>query len=215
MTIHSMTDAEITAALLGRDPEVTKAFLYVGCYPLFKSVYDKYYTDCETVIEFINQIYLFIMLPRPSTGVAKLSQFSFRCTLMMWLKIVTENYCRQLFARRGNIFTESIDDEDRNNYKTESLGETEPGDFAAEDLRKVLGLMPSERYRSLIEYRYIGELSNEETAALLGLTMANYYNAHKRAKDQFSDALRKEGLLPPPRPDKGSGARKNKSKAPK
>lgn len=189
-----MTDAEITEALLRRDARVTKAFLYVKCYPLFKAIYDKYYTDCETPVEFINQIYLFIMLPRPSTGVAKLAQFSFKCSLTLWLKIVTENYCRQLFTRRGDFFIESLDDGDRFDRVSASLMETETLDLAADDLRRVLGAMTNERYRRLIEYRYVDERSNEETAALLGLSMPNYYNTHRRAKEQFCETLRKEGL---------------------
>lgn len=55
--------------------------------------------------------------------------------------------------------------------------------------------MPNQRYRKLIEYRYIQDRSNEETAALLSMSMANYYNKHKLAKAQFVATLRKEGLL--------------------
>lgn len=56
-------------------------------------------------------------------------------------------------------------------------------------------MMPNQRYSKLIELRYVEEKSNEETALLLGLTMANYYNCHKRAKAQFCTELRKEGLI--------------------
>lgn len=55
--------------------------------------------------------------------------------------------------------------------------------------------MPNQRYRQLIEYRYVDEKSNEETAMLLAVTLANYYNMHKRAKAQYCEVLRKEGLL--------------------
>lgn len=64
-----------------------------------------------------------------------------------------------------------------------------------EDLTKILSMMPNQRYRQLIEYRYIDEKSNEETAMLLAVTMDNYYNMHKRAKAQYCEVLRKEGLL--------------------
>lgn len=55
--------------------------------------------------------------------------------------------------------------------------------------------MPNERYRELIRHRYVFEKSNEETAAILGLSTANYYNTHKRAKGQFCEVLKKDGLL--------------------
>ena len=35
-------------------------------------------------------------------------------------------------------------------------------------------------------------MSNEETAEALGMTMANYYNKHKLAKEQYAKACRKE-----------------------
>ena len=38
------------------------------------------------------------------------------------------------------------------------------------------------------------EKSNEETAQLLGMSMDNYYNKHKLAKEQFVTTLKKEGI---------------------
>lgn len=64
-----------------------------------------------------------------------------------------------------------------------------------DDIYKILDMMPNQRYRKLIEHRYVDENSNEKTALLLGLSMANYYNSHKRAKDQFCSMLKKEGLI--------------------
>lgn len=63
------------------------------------------------------------------------------------------------------------------------------------DLKTVIALMPNQRYRTLIEHRYVCGRSNEETAALMSMTMPNYYNKHKLAKAQFVAALRKEGLV--------------------
>lgn len=179
---------------MNRDAEVTRAFLYVKCYPLFRAVYERYYTDCADCREFINEIYVYIMYPHRDTGRSKLSGFGYRCTLTMWLKIVTENYCRQLFARR--IETTDTDKQlgDRKQPEDDSLV-TETRNLDMHDLNKILASMPNERYRKLIEYRYVEDKTNEETARLLGLTMANYYNTHKRAKDQFCTMLREEGLI--------------------
>ena len=57
INIESMSDREIVAALLRRDRVVTEAYFYRKCYPLFKSCFDGYYTDCESAMEFINEIY--------------------------------------------------------------------------------------------------------------------------------------------------------------
>ena len=65
----------------------------------------------------------------------------------------------------------------------------------SDDVKKILEMMPNERYRRLIELRYVKEKTNEETAMALEMTMDNYYNKHKLAKAQFCNILRKEGLL--------------------
>jgi RNA polymerase sigma factor (sigma-70 family) len=194
MEIENYTDQQIVAAILNRDTEVTKEFLYKRCYPLFKSIFDKYYTDCENCYELINEIYVYIMIPQKKTNVSKLAAFGFRCTLTMWLKIVVENYCRQLYARRIELDEKTDVTSDRNWTDDISLKEN-TRNIDMEDLHKILNMMPNQRYRQLIEYRYVEDRSNEETADLLGMTMANYYNKHKLAKAQYCEILRKEGLI--------------------
>lgn len=87
-----------------------------------------------------------------------------------------------------------MDAADRNPGISISI-ETKAQSLDMQDVHKILAAMPNDRFRTLIEYRYIDEKSNEETAELLGVTMPNYYNMHKRAKAQFCEELRKEGLL--------------------
>ena len=192
--IESLTDREIVDAILRRDAVITRLYLYEKCYPLFKACYDKYYTDCETCVEFINQIYLLIMTPRKSTGESPLNKFGFRCTLTMWLKIIAENYCRQLFRTKVDV-VESLElDNDRFVYNNESIS-IDFMSINAFDVNRVLEMMSNTCYRNLIEQRYVEGKTNEETAIILGMTMDNYYNKHKLAKVQFCNVLRKEGLL--------------------
>ena len=194
MEIEHYTDQQIVEAILDRNASVTKEFLYRRCYSLFKAVYDKYYTDCDSCFELINEIYVYIMIPQKKTGVSKLASFGFRCTLTMWLKIVVENYCHQLYARRMEVDWDSDVASDRNMPDDESLT-ANTRNIDMEDVRKILNMMPNQRYRQLIEYGYVDEKTNEETAMLLAVTLANYYNMHKRAKAQYCEVLRKEGLL--------------------
>lgn len=194
MELNRYTDREIAQAILSRDTSITKEFLYRRCYPLFKAVYDKYYTDCENPIELINEIYVYILMPHRETHRSKLQEFGFRCSLTMWLKIVTVNYCHQLFAQRIPSNENNEVKDNQNNIGDGSfIASTRKLDM--EDVQKILSMMPNQRYRKLIELRYVKEKSNEETAIILGLAMDNYYNSHKRAKEQYCEALRKEGLL--------------------
>lgn len=194
LTLTNLTDQDIAQAILRRDTLITKEYLYKKCYPLFNAIYNKYYTDCENTIELINEIYVYILIPHRETHRSKLQDFGFRCSLTIWLKIVTENYCRQLYAKR--IPENENDDvaDDRNDMGDDSfIANTRKIDMY--DVKKLLSMMPNQRYSKLIEYRYIDERSNEETALLLAMTMTNYYNCHKRAKAQYCEILRKEGLL--------------------
>lgn len=194
MDIANLSDQQIVQAILDRDTYITKEFLYRKCYPLFKATYDKYYTDCETCIELINEIYVYIMIPQKKIGMSKLAAFGFRCTLTMWLKVVVENYCHQLYARKM-AFDEGIDVADDRKLPGDDSLTSNTQSLDMEDVSKLLNMMPNQRYRQLIKYRYVNEKSNEETAELLDVTMANYYNMHKRAKVQYCEVLRKEGLL--------------------
>lgn len=190
----ALSDSEIVEGLLRRDASLTKDFLYRRCYPLFKSIYDRYLTDCVSCFEFINEIYLLIMTPPKGSSVPRLASFTHRCSLAMWLKIVAQNYCRQIFAKKGEIIEESLPDGDRNADLAQSLSLTTRNiDFS--DLARLIEAMPNKRYRQIIRLRYVDEKSNEETAAELQMTLPNFYNKHKLAKAQFCEQLRKEGLL--------------------
>ena len=83
-----INDHDIVLALLQRNANVTRDFFYRKCYPLFKSIYDNYHTDCSSCIEFINEIYVHVMTPGKNSGKCKLEQFKFQSTLFTWLKTV-------------------------------------------------------------------------------------------------------------------------------
>ena len=190
--IENMTDREIVYAILNRDALVTRLFFYEKCYPLFKTRFDKYYTDCTSCLEFINDMYCYIMEPGGRTGKCYLSTFKFSCTFICWLKIVTENYCRQLFKKKSDCIENVEYPSDRN--MDDSISPNIEC-FVQYDVGILLNLMPNARYRDLIRYRYVEEKSNEETAELLGMSMSNYYNKHKLAKEQFISVLKKEGMI--------------------
>lgn len=198
METDRYTDQEIAQAILCRDTFITKEYLYRKCYPLFKAIYDKYYTDCENPIELINEIYVYILMPHRETHRSKLQDFGFRCTLTMWLKIVTENYCHQLFAKRIPK-DQNFDGKDDSFERISDSVEIEINNLRMEDdkiiVQRILSKMPNVRYRRLIELRYLQEKTNEETAAALNMKIDSYYPKHKLAKAQLYMALKQEGLI--------------------
>lgn len=192
-------DRRLVRALLNRDPKITREFFYRQCYPLFKSVYDNYHTDCNSCMEFINEIYIHVMAPDKESGKSKLEGFAFRSTLFTWLKTVCLCYCYKRYDRKGKLPTEPLEENfsDRGvriTPVTESLRDEEFG-MALHDAETILRLMPNQRYSRLIRLRYLEEFSNEETAKALGMNMNTFYNKHKLAKDQFVKILKKEGQI--------------------
>lgn len=194
MDISSYSDQKIVEALLARDCAVTKAFFYEKCYPLFKATFLKYETGCESCLEFINEIYVHILMKGTQSHRSKLEGFGFKCSLIYWIKIVTENYCHQLFKKKMDIFEENFDAGDRKMSQSSSIG-MELNSISRYDLETMLAQMPNARYRMIIFHRYVEDKTNEETALLLNMTMDNFYNKHRLAKEQFRQILRKEGLI--------------------
>ena len=189
------SDQEIVQSILNRDKEITFNYLYKDCYPLFKAIFNKYYTDCNECIEFINEIYVLIITPKKENNRSPLSDFGLRCTLTMWLKLVAENYCRHLYKkRRETSGEENFGIDDRLLSGSDSL-DIDLTSINAMDVETVLSQMHHRRYSQLIRLRYLEGKTNEETAEILEMTMANYYNKHKLAKKQLINVLRKEGLL--------------------
>ena len=123
-------------------------------------------------------------------------------TLTSWLKSVCLFYCYRKFKKqeKNNGVSANHLSIDENSLSGDRLMrefgsyELESDKMNLMDLETLISLMPNERYRKIIRLRYIEHMSNEETAELMGMTMANFYNKHKLAKAQFLSVSRKEAL---------------------
>lgn len=193
-------DLNIAKALIRHDEGVTKHFFYRQCYPLFKSIFDNYYTDCTCCKEFIDEIYILVLAPSRTTGKCQMENFRGESTLTSWLKSVCLFYCYKRFEKRENFEKISVLHHSSENKSIDSdsllekygSSEIEFDNMNRMDIETLIDMMPNERYRRIIQLRYVEHLSNEETAETLGMTMANYYNKHKLAKAQFVSVSRKE-----------------------
>lgn len=197
-----LTDQEIVVALLNRNSKITRQYFYIHCYPLFKSIYDNYYTDCDSCLEFINEIYILILTPNLQTGKCKLQNFRYESSLTTWLKSVCLFFCYERFEKKKRRIpnSESKTENHRSSYPendnaTFVSSEIINFDFSQlnrNDIEQLLNSMPNKRYRDLIRLRYLEDYTNEETAHALNLKMSNYYNMHLRAKEQYYQIWRKE-----------------------
>ncbi len=189
------TDQTIVEAILRRDSKLTIEFFYTRCFPLFKAVYDNYYTDCNSCIEFINEIYIHIMTPDKETGICKLQKFRFESTFFTWLKTVCVFYCYKRYTKKSQMETDRISeffDDDGVRLPITSESYNMEDSLSRDDVETILRLMPNRRYSMLIRLKYLEEHSNEETAGMLGMNMNTFYNKHKCAKEQFIKTLKSE-----------------------
>ena len=197
-------DLQIAKALIKRDNLVTRKYFYQQCYPLFKSIYDNYYTDCTNCKEFIDEIYIVVLAPSKTTGKCQMENFRGESTLTSWLKTACLYYCYKKYDAKGRmpiyeplIFLNNQEKEDDSGRDEEKFGsiEIDFNNLNREDALAILKRMPNKRYSEIIRLRYLELLTNEETANELGMTMDNYYNKHKLAKAQYIRIQRKEVLL--------------------
>lgn len=193
-------DLQIAQALMAHDEGVTLSYFYKQCYPLFKSIYDNYYTDCESCLEFISEIYVVVLAPSKTTGKCQMENYRGESSLASWLKSASLFYCYGKYQRKKKI--PIVDKQpDRGEKKTDDddrwldLGESttiDDHDLNRNDVEAILNSMTNARYARLIWLRYLEQKSDKETAEILGINMDNYYNVHKRAKAQYKLACRKE-----------------------
>lgn len=196
-------DLQIAKSLINRDERTTRRYYYEQCYPLFKSIYDNYYTDCKCCKEFMDEIYIVVLAPSKTTGKCQMENFKGESTLANWLKSVCLYYCYNKFGLKERMpiyeplrhSTEKDNDNDGAGDRLDGIYGSVEIDFSNlnyQDALTILNQMPNKRYSSLIRLRYLEQKTNEETAEALGMTMDNYYNKHKLAKEQYLRVYRKE-----------------------
>lgn len=207
MTSHSQPkifteDLLVRDALLRHDGKVTRVFFYQQCYPLFKSIYDNYYTDCACVKEFIDEIYVLALAPSRTTGKCQLENFRGESTLTSWLKTACLCYCYKKYKLKKRMpefapfpHTNKYGDNDEEGDRMDDIYGTINIDFNnlnREDANTILNMMPNKRYSNIIRMLYLEHKTLAETAEALGMTMKNFYNKEKLAKEQYERVWRKE-----------------------
>lgn len=193
-------DLQIAKALIQKDGLVTRRYFYQQCYPLFKSIYDNYYTDCVNCKEFIDEIYIVVLAPSKITGKCQMENFRGESTLASWIKTACLYYCYKQYEIKEKMpkyerLPYTNKDNDDTSDRDDAIYGSIDIDFTnlnRQDALIILKQMPNKRYSELIRLRYLEYKTNEETAKALGMTMDNYYNKHKLAKEQYEQIYRKE-----------------------
>lgn len=196
-------DLQIAQSLINKDEMVTRKYFYQQCYPLFKSIFDNYYTDCSTCKEFIDEIYIVVLAPSKATGKCQMENFRGESTLTSWIKTACLFYCYKKYELKQRMpvyeplphAVEKEDGEDAISDRRNDEKLSNPIDFSGmnrADVETLLDLMANVRYRNIIRLLYLEQKSHKETAEALGMSMDNYYNKRILAEKQFKQVCRKE-----------------------
>ena len=157
-------DLQIAKALIKRDNLVTRKYFYQQCYPLFKSIYDNYYTDCTNCKEFIDEIYIVVLAPSKITGKCQMENFRGESTLASWIKTACLYYCYKQYETKEKMpkyerlpnsnAKDNDDDGDRDDAIYGSI-EIDFTNLNRQDALIILNQMPNKRYSELIRLRYL------------------------------------------------------------
>lgn len=98
--IYIYYDRKIVSAIPHSDSFVTKELVYKQFYPLFRTSFCKYSTDCKSGMEFMREIYTKIMAPLKSGSYSKPEDSGSGCTLAVWLKIIMESYRYRMYPQQ-------------------------------------------------------------------------------------------------------------------
>lgn len=197
-------DLQIAKSLINRDERVTRDYYYKDCYPLFKSIYDNYYTDCKCCKEFMDEIYIVVFAPSKITGKCQMENFRGESTLRTWLKTACLYYCYNKYELQKRLppYERLPRNPEKKNEDDDLFGDrskkeelSNPIDFSGmnrSDVEALLSMMTNTRYRNIIRLLYLEQKSHKEVAEALGMSMANYYNKRILAEKQYMQVCRKE-----------------------
>lgn len=183
--LRELTDREIVAKLIERDPVVTYWFLYVKCRPLFLKLIKSLFKHPIEYHEFADEVTVFLL----ENNERRLRQFDYKSTLCHWLKICLIRY----FVRNDDVMIEDVTKESPYVLESENLRQDEAVDHigvlnAKLDMRILLDELAASnsRYAYVIQRILLDDAEYETVAGELNVQVANLYNIKSRAMEELT-----------------------------
>lgn len=186
--IKDMPDQELVPAIKSYREVETSEFFYGKSCPAFISLFNRYYTDSADVLDFIHEVYVDIVQKQQKTKNRKIDTFRYEASFKNWVAFVALRMCQMKFKRRGVFRIMDCDEPQEAGLSVLS----ESSLLNRKDVEVIIGLMPNKRYQEIIRLHYLEGKSLEETAAIMNMDLANFYNKHRLAKVQYLVAYNKE-----------------------
>lgn len=169
------TDEEVVRGIINNNPIMIEYFFIEKCSNMFVYILNSVFSGRIDKTELVNELFLFLAYD----NWRKLKDFNYNSSLMTWITVVATRF----FIRKRDKLIENessealIIENDKNNFTNISEESV--------NLQMAIDAMPNERYKRTILLLDLQEVSYEDAAAELGVTVANLYNIHRRAIAQL------------------------------
>lgn len=169
------TDEELVRGILNNDPIIIEYFFIKKCSNMFVYILNSVFSGHIDKTELVNELFLFLA----NDNWRKLRNFNYNSSLMTWITVVATRF----FIRKRDKLIE--------NESSEALiieSDKLCHGLISEDsvnLHMAIEAMPNERYQRVIQLLDMQEVSYEDAATELNVSVANLYNIHRRAIAQL------------------------------
>jgi RNA polymerase sigma factor (sigma-70 family) len=178
--MEELSDKELVDGMINNDDSIIQYFFFEKCTPMFRYVIQKVFDYRVEKDELINELYLFLQ----ADDWRKLRQFDYRSRLTTWLSVVAIRFFQK--KRAGLIENNSFDA--LYMKETDNLEERIHRKL---DVKNLVGQLPNERYRFVIQKLMMEDKEPQEVANEMGITVDNLYNIKRRALQMLAQIARK------------------------
>ena len=182
LEFDSYNDDEIVNGLLANDSLVIEYFFYEKCGSLLGYIIKEIFQGQIQKNEFVSELFIYLS----QREWYKLRQFDYRSRLTTWLSVVATRF----FIKNKDWLIEKYSVETQNNL--EGVWDPFPARDTRRDILKAIEMMENAKYRKLIIDLDINEIHPAKVADELGVSLANLYNLHSRARAQLKKHMNKE-----------------------
>lgn len=184
MNYDQYTDKQLVEHILANDSAVIEYFFFKKCRPILIYIMCNVYNGHVNEHELINELFLYLA----DNDWYKVRLFDFRSKFTTWLQVVAARF----FLKKRDQLIENDSDETLNNKRDRGFSTHKAIDRRI-DMRKALENMPNSRYRRVIVALDLRDVSPEQLAEEMEITVDNLYNIHRRALAQLRQVMgRKE-----------------------
>lgn len=165
-------DEQLIFGITHNDQPLIEYFFCKKCSRLFSYIVYSVYGGMATLNELVNEFYLYIA----ADNWKKVRQFDFRSKLMTWIGVVAVRF----FQKKRDVLIENNSTEAQIE-QTKNLDSYSMSVDETIDVRQAISRIPNTRYRYVIEKLDLQDVSPENLASEMGVSVDNLYNIHRRA----------------------------------